>query len=190
MSGTDRRYFIALIKLIRQATQKCSAASEDWNRRNDEFNNWYKRQFPARMMHVSERAEWIPEDPVHDTELYEFPGQSGVWQLEAGRHTLACTAEYIGITSSLAGRVDGKSSWARKGLLVHTAGFIDPGFRGQITLELKNLGHKPIMLRRLNPICQVSFDWLDAPARRPYGHPGLKSHYQGQTGITHYGGPQ
>jgi dCTP deaminase len=125
-----------------------------------------------------------------DTELYEFPGQSGVWQLEAGRHTLACTAEYIGITSSLAGRVDGKSSWARKGLLVHTAGFIDPGFRGQITLELKNLGHKPIMLRRLNPICQVSFDWLDAPARRPYGHPGLKSHYQGQTGITHYGGPQ
>lgn len=107
----------------------------------------------------------------------------GVWVLEAGQHALACVAEWIGLTSSLVGRVEGKSSWARQGLLVHSAGFIDPGFRGIITLELKNLGHKPIRLHRWQPIAQICFDWLDAPARRPYGHPDLRSHYQGQTGI-------
>ena len=112
------------------------------------------------------------------------PGvDAGTYQLEAGQHVLASTAEYISVSSSLVGRVEGKSTWARRGLLVESAGFIDPGFHGQITLELKNLSHKPISLSDYESICQISFDWLDAPALRPYGHPDLRSHYQGQTGI-------
>jgi deoxycytidine triphosphate deaminase len=118
-----------------------------------------------------------------DMEL-ERPHNRTAWKLEAGQHCLARTAEYIGICSALSGRVEGKSTWARRGLLVHTAGFIDPGFRGHITLELKNLGHKPITLLPMEPIVQICFGWLDAPALRPYGSPGLRSHYQGQTGIT------
>lgn len=106
-----------------------------------------------------------------------------VWCLEAGQHALACTEEWVQLPSYLAGRVDGKSSWARQGLLVHSAGFVDPGFGGQITLELKNLGHKSIRLRSGTSIAQISFEQLDAPAERPYGTEGLRSHYQGQTGI-------
>jgi dCTP deaminase len=116
-----------------------------------------------------------------DVDIEQRP--DGGWQLEAGQHCLAQTIEFVGISSSLAGRVEGKSTWARRGLLVHTAGFVDPGFRGNLTLELKNLGHKPIRLSRWDPIVQMCFHWLDAPALRPYGSPGLHSHYQGQTGI-------
>lgn len=107
----------------------------------------------------------------------------GGWRLEAGQHTLACTAECVGLSDQLVGRVEGKSTWARRGLLIHAAGFIDPGFKGQITLELKNLGHKPIYLHPGDMIAQVCFDYLDAPAIRPYGSEGLNSHYQGQSGI-------
>lgn len=108
------------------------------------------------------------------------------WRILPGDFILATTLDYIELPNDLAARVEGKSSLGRLGLAVHiTAGFIDPGFKGNITLELKNLGNEEIMLRRGQYVAQLSFHQLSAPAQRPYGSPGLNSHYQGQTGIEH-----
>lgn len=98
---------------------------------------------------------------------------------------LATTVERVCIPTDLVAQVNGKSSLARQGLIVHTtAGFIDPGFRGQITLELKNLSRRPITLLPGMPICQLVFFQMTSPSERPYGSKGLSSHYQGQVGPT------
>ena len=77
------------------------------------------------------------------------------------------------------------SSIGRLGLVVHaTAGFVDPGFKGTLTLEIANFNSVPIVLRPGLPICQLSFMTLDRPAERPYGHPDLGSHYYGQVEAT------
>jgi hypothetical protein len=85
------------------------------------------------------------------------------------------------------------SSLGRLGLIVHaTAGFVDPGFRGTLTLEITNLTRVPIVLWPGKPIAQLSFMTLDRPAERPYGHPDLGSHYVGQVEATesrYEGGP-
>lgn len=96
---------------------------------------------------------------------------------------LASTVEFVSIPDDLVARIEGKSSLAREGLMVHTAGFIDPGFRGQLTLEIVNHG-KPFPLKKGMRIAQLAFQKLDLPAARPYGHPDLGSHYQGQMGPT------
>jgi deoxycytidine triphosphate deaminase len=86
------------------------------------------------------------------------------------------------------------SSLGRLGLIVHaTAGFVDPGFRGSLTLEITNLTRVPIVLWPGKPIAQLSFMALDRPAERPYGHPELGSHYHGQVDATesrYEGGPR
>lgn len=98
---------------------------------------------------------------------------------------LSHTVETIRLPKHLCAQVNGKSSLGRLGLLVHaTAGFIDPGFEGQITLELKNLSSKPLLLAAGQPIAQLVFHRLTSPPQRPYGHPQLGSHYQGQVGTT------
>lgn len=100
-----------------------------------------------------------------------------------GECMLGCTLETVTIPNNVIARVEGKSSWGRQFLSVHsTAGFIDPGFTGQITLELRNNGPKGIRIPLTALICQVSFEWLSCPAERPYGHPDLRSRYQGQAG--------
>jgi hypothetical protein len=77
------------------------------------------------------------------------------------------------------------SSIGRLGLVVHaTAGFVDPGFQGTLTLEIANFNSVPIVLRPGLFICQLSFMALDRPAERPYGHPELGSHYHGQREAT------
>jgi hypothetical protein len=85
------------------------------------------------------------------------------------------------------------SSLGRLGLIVHaTAGFVDPGFHGSLTLEITNLTRVPIVLWPGKPIAQLSFMTLDRPAERPYGHPDLGSHYHGQVDATesrYEGGP-
>ena len=74
---------------------------------------------------------------------------------------------------------------AASGLIVHaTAGFVDPGFKGTLTLEITNLTRVPIILWPGKPIAQLSFMTLDRPAERPYGHPDLGSHYQSQVDAT------
>lgn len=98
---------------------------------------------------------------------------------------LCSTVEYVEIPRDLQAQVHGKSSLGRLGLLVHvTAGFIDPGFRGKITLEMYNLNNRPILLRAGKPICQLSLTALSRPADFPYGHEKLGSHYQDQTEVT------
>jgi dCTP deaminase len=108
-----------------------------------------------------------------------------VVELGPGQSMLATTAEALKIPRDVVARVEGKSTWGRRFLMVHsTAGFVDPGFEGQITLELHNLGRTTLALVVGAPIAQVSFDWLDGPAERPYGADGLNSHYQRQLGAT------
>lgn len=105
--------------------------------------------------------------------------------IEPGQFMLGTTLETMNIPDHLVGLIDGRSSWARLGLAVHiTAGYIDPGFHGQVTLELKNLGHQPVWLPVGSRICQMRLTQLTSPAERPYGSPGLGSHYQGQQGVT------
>lgn len=114
-----------------------------------------------------------------------FPdGANGLYLLP-GMFMLATTAEHIGLGPGVAARVEGKSTLGRCGLAIHTtAGFIDPGFCGQVTLELSNVGPAAIRLTPGMPIGQLCLFRLDAKARRPYGTDGLGSHYQGQSGAS------
>lgn len=109
--------------------------------------------------------------------------------IQPGEMWLASTRETIHLGPRHAAQVGGKSSLGRLGLTVHqTAGFIDPGFHGQITLELVNHGARPITLTEGMRIAQLTIWTLDQPAERPYGHHALGSHYQGQAGPTTAGG--
>lgn len=106
------------------------------------------------------------------------------WYLEADEFALGCTIEKLTVPRHLCAQVNGKSSLGRLGLLVHaTAGYIDPGFSGQITLELKNISNHTIVLTEGMAVAQLVFHQLRQPAERVYGHPDLGSHYQGQEGI-------
>jgi dCTP deaminase len=100
--------------------------------------------------------------------------------IRSGQFVLAATRERIRLPAHIAGFVHGKSTWARKGLMVEAAGLVDPGFDGTITLELKNLGHHPILLSAGMAICQISFQLTDVAVLRPYGSEGLHSRYQHQ----------
>jgi dCTP deaminase len=105
--------------------------------------------------------------------------------IHPGEFCLGRTLEWVELPHDIVSRVEGKSSIGRLGLIVHaTAGFVDPGWKGTLTLELNNLTRVPIKLYTGLPIAQLSFMALDAPAERPYGSPGLGSHYQGQRAAT------
>ncbi len=105
--------------------------------------------------------------------------------LHPGEFVLGSTAETVAVDATLAARLEGKSSLGRLGLVVHsTAGFIDPGFSGHITLELSNVATLPIRLHPGMKIGQLCVFQLSTPARRPYGSPGLGSRYQDQHGPT------
>ena len=108
---------------------------------------------------------------------------SGPLTLFPGDFALASTLETVGIPDWLSCRISDKSSWLRKGLTVGS-GFADPGFMGQLTLELKNHSNERIDLRPGDPIAQLIFFELTAPAERPYGSSGLGSKYKGQAGPT------
>ena len=107
------------------------------------------------------------------------------YELKPQEFVLGTTVERIQVPDFLVGRIEGKSSLGRMGLSIHTtAGFIDPGFRGPLTLEIYNHSQVPITLRAGQHIGQLSFTQLTSPARRPYGSTGLGSHYQDQVGPT------
>jgi dCTP deaminase len=98
---------------------------------------------------------------------------------------LGRTEEHVEMPDDVVARIEGKSSLGRLGLIVHaTAGFVDPGFKGTLTLEITNFNSVPIVLRPGLPIAQLSFMTLDQSAERPYGHPELGSHYHGQVDAT------
>jgi dCTP deaminase len=112
-------------------------------------------------------------------------GTGDAFVIHPGEFALGRTLEYVALPDDIVARIEGKSSLGRLGLIVHaTAGFCDPGFEGTLTLELNNLTRVPILLYPGVPIAQLSFMALDRPARRPYGSPGLGSHYQGQRAAT------
>ena len=105
--------------------------------------------------------------------------------LHPGEFVLGSTLERVALPDDLVGRVEGKSSLGRLGLLIHsTAGFIDAGFDGHITLELSNVANLPITLYPGMKIGQISFLRMTTPADVPYGQGALKSKYQGQRGPT------
>jgi dCTP deaminase len=105
--------------------------------------------------------------------------------LHPGEFVLASTFEVITLGDQLAGRLEGKSSLGRLGLLTHsTAGFIDPGFSGHVTLELSNVANLPIMLWPGMKIGQLCIFRLSSPAEHPYGSEVYGSRYQGQRGPT------
>ena len=105
--------------------------------------------------------------------------------LHPGEFVLGSTYERVTLPDDLVGRIEGKSSLGRLGLLIHsTAGFIDPGFSGHITLELSNVANLPITLYPGMKIGQVSFLRMTTPADVPYGSARVGSKYQGQRGPT------
>ena len=105
--------------------------------------------------------------------------------LHPGEFVLASTYEVITLPNDIAGRLEGKSSLGRLGLLTHsTAGFIDPGFSGHITLELSNVANLPVKLFPGMKIGQLCLIKLSSPAEHPYGSEKYGSRYQGQRGPT------
>ena len=114
------------------------------------------------------------------TELISMDGDIP-FILHPDEFVLAVTRERVEVPDDLVGRLDGKSSLGRLGLIVHsTAGFVDPGFKGRLTLELRNISNLPITLYYDMPVSQISFVRLTTPAEKPYGSDGSK--YQGQEG--------
>lgn len=105
--------------------------------------------------------------------------------LHPSEFVLASTLEHIEVSDSLVARLEGKSSLGRMGLVIHsTAGYVDPGWKGNLTLELSNIARLPITLYKGMKIGQISFLRLTSPAERLYGSPSLKSKYQGQIEPT------
>ena len=126
----------------------------------------------------------LNDPPKNLTEQVEI-GEDESFVIHPGEFVLGRTLEWVKLPDDIVSRIEGKSSIGRIGLIVHaTAGFIDPGFEGTLTLEITNLTRIPIKLTAGLPIAQLSFMTLDRPAERPYGHPELGSHYQGQVEAT------
>jgi len=125
------------------------------------------------------------KEPMDDlTEVVEID-QDGVFLLHPTEFVLGSTAERIRVPDDLVGRLEGKSSLARLGLLIHsTAGFVDAGFDGYLTLELSNVASLPITLYPGMKIGQISFLQMTTPADQPYGTGPLGSKYLGQEGPT------
>jgi dCTP deaminase len=126
----------------------------------------------------------VKQDMRSLTELVDIP-DDGVFMLHPGEFVLGSTLERVGVPDDLVARIEGKSSLGRLGLLIHsTAGFIDAGFDGHVTLELANVANLPITLYPGMKIGQISFLQMTTPAERPYGKGASGSKYQGQRGPT------
>lgn len=126
----------------------------------------------------------VKQDLTDLTELVEIE-PDGVFMLHPGEFVLGSTLERVGVPDDLVARVEGKSSLGRLGLLIHsTAGFIDAGFDGHVTLELANVANLPITLYPGMKIGQISFMTMTSPAENPYGKGAKGSKYQGQRGPT------
>ena len=118
------------------------------------------------------------------TQLVEIE-RDGVFMLHPGEFVLGSTLERVGLPDDLVARLEGKSSLGRLGLLIHsTAGFVDAGWDGHLTLELSNVANLPITLYPGMKIGQISFLRMTTPADVPYGSAAIGSKYQGQRGPT------
>ena len=126
-----------------------------------------------------------PRSPQEDlTKLIEVTDEEP-FMLHPGEFVLGATLESVKLGDDIVARLEGKSSLGRLGLLIHsTAGFVDPGFAGSITLELSNVSTLPIAIFPGMKIGQISFYQMTTAADHAYGSPELGSKYQGQTGPT------
>jgi dCTP deaminase len=135
------------------------------------------RNHTMRVIDVKENQEEL-------TELVEVKDDDPLI-LHPGEFVLGSTLERVGLPSDLVARLEGKSSLGRLGLLIHsTAGFVDAGWDGHLTLELSNVANLPITLYPGMKIGQISFLRMTTPADVPYGSPQVGSKYQGQRGPT------
>jgi dCTP deaminase len=126
-----------------------------------------------------------PKEAQQDlTELVEV-GDGGAFILHPGEFVLGSTLERVALPADLVARLEGKSSLGRLGLLIHsTAGFVDAGWDGHLTLELSNVANLPIAIYPGMKIGQISFLEMTTPADHPYGSDATGSKYQGQRGPT------
>lgn len=126
----------------------------------------------------------VRQDQEELTELVEI-GEQDAFILHPGEFVLGSTAERVTVPDDLVARLEGKSSLGRLGLLIHsTAGFVDAGWDGYLTLELSNVANLPITLYPGMKIGQISFLAMTTPADAPYGSASVGSKYQGQRGPT------
>ena len=138
-----------------------------------------------RVFHNARYAYIDVRRPMEDlTELVEPPAEEP-FILHPGEFVLGQTLERLTLPDDRVARLEGKSSLGRLGLLIHsTAGFVDAGFSGKLTLELSNVANLPITIYEGMPIGQVSFMRMDAPVESPYGSLVAGSKYQGQEEPT------
>ncbi|WJY68915.1 dCTP deaminase [Corynebacterium auris] len=141
-----------------------------------------------RFFRVFNNSKYTHIDPKREMEdlttLVEVP-EGEAFVLHPGEFVLGSTLEKFTLPNDLAGRLEGKSSLGRLGLLTHsTAGFIDPGFSGYITLELSNVANLPITLWPGMKVGQLALFRMTSAAEVPYGSGSLGSKYQGQRGPT------
>ena len=138
-----------------------------------------------RVFHNSRQPYIDVREPMQDlTELITVDEEEP-FVLHPGEFVLGQTLERVTLPDDLAARLDGKSSLGRMGLLIHsTAGFVDPGWKGNLTLELSNVANLPITIYYGMPIGQISFMRMDLAVERPYGSDETGSKYQGQAEPT------
>ena len=126
----------------------------------------------------------VKQEQEELTELVEIDDETP-FILHPGEFVLGSTLERVKLPDDLVARLEGKSSLGRLGLLIHsTAGFVDAGFEGNLTLELSNVANLPITIYHGMPIGQMSFMRMDEPVERPYGTAEAGSKYQGQAEPT------
>ena len=125
-------------------------------------------------------------DPKDEEDIAEYMESSTVPEGEAfiihpNEFALATTQEYVKVPDDLVARVEGRSSMGRLGVTMHvTAGYVDPGFEGRVTLEISNIGAMPVALYPGQRVCQLVFETMTTPAELPYGHPKRNSKYMKQ----------
>lgn len=138
-----------------------------------------------RVFKVSSRPYIDIREPMDDLTDEVFIEPERPFFIHPGEFVLASTLQVLTLPDDILAMVEGKSSLGRIGLLIHaTAGFVDPGWTGKLTLELSNVAKMPIALYVGMKIGQLSFMRMSTPVDRPYGSPGLRSKYQGQMSPT------
>ena len=141
-----------------------------------------------RFFRLFDNHKYAYIDPAEDqsdlTRLVEVKADEA-FILHPGEFVLGSTYEFVTLPDNIAARLEGKSSLGRLGLLTHsTAGFVDPGFNGHVTLELANVSNLPIKLWPGMKVGQLCFFQLSSPSETPYGSEKYLNRYQGQRGPT------
>jgi dCTP deaminase len=121
-----------------------------------------------------------PDTTQERTQTFDMDEHGG-FALYSGRFVLGATMEVVDIPDDIVGRIEGKSTLARMGLQIHCAGYLDPGFKGNVTVELVNFFDTAIILRPGVKIAQFSFEYMTEPCRRPYDRD--HNHYQDSRGV-------